>query len=130
MTFQPKHPMPSEDRAELDYMIRFKNSDETMGWMLEDGPEAVEWYNYYMERRPHKARALLSRLADKKSYMVAAQFPQWFDPTYAPMNTFKKRLLPPEMEKVIDPLEREAIIERVLKQFRWGAKGQEAEKNP
>ena len=125
MTYEMKHPMPPEDQAELDHMKQWPNKDGTIGWMLTDSPQAVDWYEYYRARRPHKAAALLKALSEGKQYMVAAQHPQWFDRTWHPVGQPRDRLLQPKVEKYLSAEEREIVIDRVLKRYRGTASGNE-----
>jgi hypothetical protein len=83
--FEARHPMPAEDVAKLTYMKQFASPEGQMGFMLTDSPEAVSWYQYYKLKRPLKAKALKARILADKQYMVPAQWPEWFDRSFAPI---------------------------------------------
>ena len=124
MSFEMSVPMPPEDQAELDYMKQWPNKDGTLGWALSDGPEAVEWFEYYRARRPHKAEALWRALAHDKQYMVAARFPQWFDRSWHPISEERERLIPPK-PATLTAEQRDQIINRALKWFKPTANGKD-----
>lgn len=116
-TFKPKYPMPEQDVNELTYMLKNPtiNSDQ-IGYMLSDGPEAVSWWTYYIKTgRKTKADALYRRLAEGKQYMVACQWPVWFDGTFDERHVDKRQKLIAE-PRSITPQEKarvNAMIDRL-----------------
>lgn len=125
MTFEMKTTMHPEDQAELDYMKKIPNRDGTIGFMLKDGTEAAEWFAYYRARRPRKADALYRALESGREYMVAARFPQWFDPSWHPVGEPKERVIPVKEKSNLNEKERALIVERYLKGFRGTANGKD-----
>lgn len=122
-----------EDQKILDWMNKNRRSNGDIGYALEDGPEAVEWLRYYQRKYPHKVPFMLSQLKPKANgkpnqYLVPAQWPVWFDPSWAPMPSRRQSIYPKLPSQSSE--ERSAAVDSILKRFRGTATGQEAEKNP
>lgn len=119
--FQAKHQMPIEDQEELKYMLKVAGgSTDSIGWMLDNDERAVEWYRYYQQKRPAKAQSLKRTILGGGKYMVAAEWPQWFDSDYHPKSAPEEKFLRDENRfdrSEIGAFERDQIIQRVLGNF-------------
>lgn len=109
-----------EDQKILDYMISNRKTNGEIGWELKDGPEAVEWLRFYKLKFPHKVPFMVSRLVRGESYLVPSQWPQWFDPTYAPMESPKETRIVQKNDfdrMMMSEEERVQIIKRLIGNF-------------
>ena len=115
-----------EDQKILDWMVGNKRADGTIGYLLKDGPEAVEWLRYYQRKYPHKVPFMLSQLqSEKGEYMVPARWPDWFDRTWVKRESSKTRIFPPKENNSLSPEKRNEIVERALKRYRGTASGRD-----
>jgi len=87
-------------QRELDWMKAHPNTGGTIGWELKDGFEAVDWHRYFTTTgQPKRAQFMMERFREKKTYMVAARWPQWVHRDYTPAKEpTKTRLIPLESD--------------------------------